>query len=404
MVYPEDVVEIIQGGADPNLRDDVSWIIVNYDVLDKHKELLTDMAANEVIGTMILDEAHYIKDTRAIRTKAALQIASHVKQVYCLTGTPVMNRPIELFALLRAVKHPLAYKEGEAVSTLRKAYGKRYCGAYFHRLGFSGRGFWDESGATRLPELREVTKSVFLRRMKADVLDLPEKIVSIVPVEIGPEWRAKYDRAWDEYLAWLEAHPDENKDIGNVLSAQALIELGKLKQVCSQAKILRICEDIQNAVEQGQKVIVFSQFTATVEHIEATLRANKIRSVTLTGATQQDDRQHAVDAFQDPESDFKVFIANIKAGGVGLTLTAASIVIFADMDWSPETHRQAEDRAHRIGQTGTVNVYYYIAENTIEEDIIDILTAKQETIGTLTGGETTIKAFMDRLLDKIENE
>lgn len=400
MVYPGDDVAIVQGGKyEPMNAANAAWIIVNYDVLGKNEWIL-ELAKNGCIGTLILDEAHYVKDTKAIRTKAALAIALLVKRVFCLTGTPVMNRPIELFALLRAVKHSLAYQADVAISTLRKTYGKRYCGAYFHRLGFTGRGFWDESGATRLPELREMTRSVFLRRTKAEVLDLPEKIVSVVSCELGPEWQGKYDRAWDDYLTWLAAQGKAKEDIANALDAQSLIELGKLKQVCSQAKILRICDDIDNAVEQGQKVIVFTQFTATVERIEATLRTKKIRSVTLTGATQMDDRQHAVDAFQNND-EFKVFIANIKAGGVGITLTAASIVIFADMEWSPTIHAQAEDRAHRIGQTGTVNVYYYVADGTIEEDIIDILTAKQETIGILTDGETTIKAFMDRLIERV---
>lgn len=401
MVYPEDEVAVLTGGdtdiARGQLTMQTAWIVVNYDILDKHKEWLVEKAKVGDIGAMIMDEAHYIKDTKAIRTKAALAVAFHMKQVYCLTGTPVMNRPIELFALLRAVKHPLAYKDGESVSALRKAYGKRYCGAYFRQLGY-GRGFWDETGATRLPELREMVKSVFLRRLKNEVLDLPEKIVSIVPTTLDAEYQKKYDSAWDQYLAWLEAHPDEGKDIHNVMSAQALIELGKLKQVCSLAKVDRITADVENAIEQGSKVIIFSQYTKTIVELRNKMSGKKIRCVTLTGEDDQDQRQKAVDSFQQDGSD--VFIANIKAGGIGLTLTAASIVMFADMEWSPEIHRQAEDRAHRIGQTGTVNVYYYIAENTIEEDIIDILTAKQETIGTLTGGETTIKAFMDRLIER----
>lgn len=398
MVYPEDEVKIISGSINPNIEDE-AWIVINYDILSKHTELI-DMVKDGRITTVIFDEAHYIKDTKAIRTKAALTLALHVKHVYCLSGTPVMNRPIELFALLRAVKHPLANKDGEAVSALRKAYGKRYCAAYFHRLGYSGKGFWDESGASRLPELRELTRDIFLRRMKKDVLDLPEKILSVVSCELDSEDRERYNRAWDEYLAWIEAHPEENKNIGGVLSAQALIELGKLKQVCSLSKASRIVADIENAVDQGQKVIVFSQYTATIRRLDALLGNRGMGAVTLTGEDDQQSRQQAVDSFQN-DDETKVFIANIKAGGVGLTLTAASIVIFADMDWSPETHRQAEDRAHRIGQTGTVNVYYYIAENTIEEDIIDILTQKQETIGALTGGDTIIKPFMDRLMARV---
>ena len=147
-------------------------------------------------------------------------------------------------------------------------------------------------------------------------------------------------------------------------------------------------------------MIVFSQYTETVRALTVALKDRKVDVVNLTGENSQDERQWAVDRFQN-DPDTIAFVANMKAGGVGLTLTAASIVMFADMDWSPETHRQAEDRAHRIGQTGTVNVYYYIAEETIEEDIIDILTQKQETIGALTGGETTIKPFMDRLIKRV---
>lgn len=406
MIYPEDEVVVLSGGDVEEARDaltlNTSWIVINYDILDKHKEWISEKVKVGDIETVILDEAHYMKDTKTIRTKASLEIVKDAKQVYLLTGTPVINRPIELFSLLRAVKHPLAWDKEKPLSTLRKEYGKRYCGAYFHRLGYSGRGFWDESGATRLPELREMTRSVFLRRTKAEVLDLPPKIVSVVPCALSADDQRAYDVAWDAYLEWVASHP-EGKDLGNILTAQALIELGKLKQVCSLSKVSRITQDIENAVEQGQKVIVFSQYTGTINAMAEAMKKAKIEYVTLTGQDDADSRQEAVDSFQNDE-ECKVFIANIKAGGIGITLTAASIVMFADMDWSPEIHRQAEDRAHRIGQTGTVNIYYYIADGTIEEDIIDTLSAKQETIGVLTDGDTTIKPFMDRLLAKIKND
>ena len=111
-----------------------------------------------------------------------------------------------------------------------------------------------------------------------------------------------------------------------------------------------------------------------------------IKSVRLTGEDDMDARQEAVDAFQsDPET--KVFVANIKAGGVGLNLTAASHVMFADMEWSPAIHDQATDRAHRIGQKGTVNVYYYVCEQTIEEDIVEILQRKLQTIQAVIDGK-----------------
>ena len=159
----------------------------------------------------------------------------------------------------------------------------------------------------------------------------------------------------------------------------------KLKQVCSMAKVETIIEDIQEAVDSGEKVIVFSQYTKTIDEIVKGMEKNKIGVVKLTGSSKMDERQESIDKFQNDDKT-KVFVANIKAGGVGITLTKASIVIFADMEWSPETHNQAMDRAHRIGQTGTVNVYYYIAKGTIEEDIMEVLESKKEIMDPNTRG------------------
>lgn len=402
MIYPDDMIMIVSGGKPPQPSQMPAWIIINYDILEKHKEWICE-AVGSFITTVILDEAHYIKDTSTIRTKATFAITEGALNVYCLTGTPVMNKPIELFPLLRAIKHPLATRPETAPSALRREYSVRYCEGHIrqiYRRGGSSLRFWEEKGATRLPELKELTKEVFLRRTKKEVLNLPEKIVSVVECEMDKEYQRAYDGAWDEYIDFIAANPLE-KDIDNIINAQSLVELIKLKQVCSQAKISRIASDIENAVEQGQKVIVFSQFTATIEAMMAELSSKKIKAVSLTGQNDMDERQKAVDDFQNKE-DVKAFVANIKAGGVGITLTAASIVIFADMDWSPEVHNQAMDRAHRIGQTGTVNVYYYLITGTIEEDIIDLLMKKQETIGTLTGADTTIPAFMDMIVRRIK--
>lgn len=242
--------------------------------------------------------------------------------------------------------------------------------------------FMDDTGATHLDELRESTKNVMLRRTKKEVLDLPEKIVSDVEHELSANWRTAYDTAWDNYLLWLEAHPEAGRNLDNVLTAQQLVEVGKLKQVCSLSKVERIAEDVENAVEQGNKVIIFSQYTETIQQLMQAFAKAKIVAVSLTGADDAKERQESVDAFQNTET-CKVFVANIKAGGVGLNLTAASIVIFADLDWSPGVNAQAEDRAHRIGQEGTVNVYRYIARETIEDDIVRLLSEKKDVIAAL---------------------
>jgi len=188
-------------------------------------------------------------------------------------------------------------------------------------------------------------------------------------------------------VEWLTAHPEEGKDVENIMQAQQLVELGKLKQVCSMAKVSRIAEDVADAIDQEQKVIIFTQYTKSLNAIaEACRKIKGIRVATLSGENSQSERQAAVDAFQnDPHT--KVFVANIKAGGVGLNLTAAGIVMFADMEWSPEIHSQAEDRAHRIGQAGTVSIWYYVMEETIEEDIVELLEEKRKVIREVMEGQ-----------------
>lgn len=399
MIYPDESISIVVGCGK---IEKTKWIIINYDILGKHAQLLAQKAYNKEIKCGIFDEAHYAKNIKSIRAQAVLAIAERLEKVFMLTGTPVLNRPIEMFSLLRAIKHPLAWCEGKSITKLKRDYSVRYCDGQLKIIYRRGGGmlrFWQENGATRLPELRALTADVFLRRTKEEVLDLPEKIISVINTTLDTAWQKEYDTAWDRYLDKVSNTPGV-KNIEGILNAQGLVELTKLKQVCSLSKVHRIVSDTINAANQDTKVIVFSQYTETIRQISSLLREKKIKTVTLTGADNMDQRQLAVDSFQN-DKDTMAFVANIKAAGIGINLTAASHVIFADMDWSPEIHRQAEDRAHRIGQTGTVNVYYYVVENTIEDDIIDILTLKQETIGVLTGGETTIKAFIDRVTERM---
>jgi SWI/SNF-related matrix-associated actin-dependent regulator 1 of chromatin subfamily A len=458
-VYPNDCIEIVDSswaGVAPSVPE---WLIINYDILEKKLGIIEESIERKFFDTLILDEAHYIKG-KSIRAacivggmvkqsgrtvkqvqKEAIEqghchcnvgmkcpcsaftvekkcpcyealkpngkkkitgIAEKMRQVYLLTGTPLLNRPIELFNLLRAISHPLG--------KVRTAFAKKYCGAYLQTI-YTRHGilrFVNEQGATNLEQLSYEIKESVLRRKKKEVLNLPEKIVTVMECELTKEWQKTYDTAWDAYLDWLAKNPMPEKNIDNILLARQLVEIQKLKQVCSQAKIARIVSDIRNAVEQGEKVIVFSQYTETIKQLAETLKVGDklhgpVKNVTLTGADDMHERQKAVDGFQNDEK-IKVFIANIKAGGVGINLTAASIVIFADMDWSPEIHNQAEDRAHRIGQKGTVNIYYYICPGTIEDDIIDILNSKKHVMDRiLEGGEIEQSAqreFLARLKKK----
>ena len=372
------------------------WIIINYDVINYHKEWIGGMVKQDRIQNVILDEAHYIKG-RSIRAKATIEIVKEAERVYCLTGTPLLNRPIELWNLLVAIEHPITIRKGA-----RSRFSTMFCGGHLktliRRFGPPIR-FWDESGATNLNILRKNLIECMIRRKKNEVLNLPAKIIDVIEVKMNPSQRREYENAWDSYMEYLKMNPPEN--IKNIMATRQLVEIQKLKQVCSRVKVDQIVTDAQNAIEQGSKVIVFTQYVKTLENIKAGMEKIKydfgetdnygkpkmepIDVAVLSGATKQNDRQKAVDSFQENER-VKVFVANIKAGGVGITLTEASIVIFADMDWTPEVHSQAEDRAHRIGQNRMVNVYYYVAQDTIEMDIIELLAKKKQMVNEVIDG------------------
>ncbi len=411
-VYPEDSVHII---SKEDQIEKADWIITNYDMLQKHMVLIEYFISRGWIKNIILDEAHYIKGN-SLRSKAIIGgrktkkdgetakfsgLIKLVDSVTCITGTPILNKPIELFNILKAIGHPL--------SKSKEKYAERYCGRFWMYRIWDGNRFYtipssvfyakfnkpgvkiklrwpDDSGATNLDELREELKGWMIRRKKEDVLDLPEKIISIKEFEIDSDWSKKYKNAFDDYIEFRKHNPIDGWNEENVLMNRHLVEIQKLKQVCSLAKIDTIVEDINEAVDQGEKVIVFSQYTKTIDAITDKMQELGIGVTALTGDCDMDYRQASVDSFQnDPR--VKVFVANIKAGGVGINLTKASIVMFADMEWSPEIHNQAMDRAHRIGQTGTVNVYYYIAKGTIEEDIMEVLESKKEIMDQILEGK-----------------
>lgn len=394
---PDDDVFIINGRKIDDTEIQSRWIVINYDIIANHKEWLIPMIEQGTIENVILDEAHYIKG-RSIRAKATLEITKGAERIFCLTGTPLLNRPIELWNLLVAIKHPMT-----EVKAARTQYSKVFCGGYLRVIPptmwrkYPIR-FWDESGATNLGRLRKSLMGYMVRRKKSSVLNLPAKVIDIVEVKMTPKQRREYDNAWDSYIEYLKMNPPEN--LKSIIATRQLVEVQKLKQVCSKMKVDKIISDAQNAIEQGEKVIVFTQYVDTLERIKAGMKKIKfdfgkteygkpklelIKVVILSGATKQPDRQKAVDAFQENDR-VKVFVANIKAGGVGITLTEASVVMFADMDWTPEIHSQAEDRAHRIGQNRMVNVHYYVTQDTIEMDIIELLAKKKQMVSEVIDG------------------
>ena len=226
-----------------------------------------------------------------------------------------------------------------------------------------------------MEELRDRTSKQILRRLKEDVLDLPDKIISPVYLRLKSK---EYEELMGEYYDWFDKNPDEASSLTVQFS-----KLMKVRKVISNEKTKQTIEIVENIIEQGKKVIVFTNFTESLQTIYSHFEK---QAVYLDGSCSKPHRQKAVDEFQDNEK-IKVFVGNIKAAGVGLTLTSAEVVIMNDLSFVPAEHSQAEDRAYRYGQKNNVLVYYPLYENTIEGAIYDILNRKKQIIRTVMGDQ-----------------
>ena len=354
-------------------------IIKNYHTTDKSED--SDdykLLVNAGFDLAIVDEAHYVSNNTAQRTRLLNDVLEQIPKVWLLTGTPMTSRPINYFNLLKIVDSPLTLNW--------QTYVRRYCKGFQFKVG--NRKVWNTSGASNLDELREQTKSYVLRRMKTDILDLPEKIVTPIFVELNSKM---YDEEMDDFTRIS----NDNKDKETI--SVTLNRLMKVRQLISYEKIPYTCEIIDRCLEQGKKVIILTNFTMTLDMLHEKYKKN---SVTLDGRMSKDKRQDAVDKFQN-EKKYQIFIGNIKAAGVGITLTAAEVVIMNDLSFVPADHSQGEDRAYRYGQKNSVLVYYPIFENTIERVIYNILQKKKGVIDQVMGdgeySESFSKDFIKQL-------
>jgi SWI/SNF-related matrix-associated actin-dependent regulator 1 of chromatin subfamily A len=363
--YSDRSVYIAEG---KKFSDDHDFVIVNYDILKNFHDI-KEKDKSEIIkinfDLVIMDEAHMISNPQAQRTKIANDIASKSNRVWLLSGTPMTSRPMNYYNLLNLVDSPVAMNW--------MAYAKRYCNGFQFSVG--KRKVWNVTGASNLDELRERTSTHILRRLKEEVLDLPEKIITPVYLRLKSK---DYEELMGEYFDWYDQNPEE--------SSSLTIQFGKLmkvRKVIAQEKINNTIELAENIIEQGKKVIIFTNFTDTLNQIYNHFGKS---AVYLDGSCSKFHRQNAVDEFQTNDK-IKVFVGNLKAAGVGITLTSAEAVIMNDLSFVPAEHSQAEDRSHRIGQKNSTSVYYPLFENTIEGAIYDILNRKKKIISTVMGDD-----------------
>jgi SWI/SNF-related matrix-associated actin-dependent regulator 1 of chromatin subfamily A len=367
-----------------NFSTEHDFVIANYDIIKnfhdpKNKE--ESLILNSKFDLVIVDEAHYIKNATAQRTKLINDLVKNTERLWLLTGTPMTSRPMDYFNLLSLVDSP--------VSKNWMAYAIRYCAGYQFKVG--NRKVWNITGASNLEELRERTSGTILRRLKENVLDLPDKIIT--PVYLKLKSKA-YEDVMGEYYDWYDKNPEESKSLTVQFS-----KLTKVRQIIAEEKIQQTIEIAENIIEQGKKVIIFCNFTDSlnkiVEHFGKT-------AVKLDGSMSQHERQYSVDQFQENEK-IKVFVGNIRAAGTGITLTAGEAAIFNDLSFLPSEHSQAEDRAYRYGQKNNVLVYYPIFENSIEAIIYDILNNKKQVIATVMGDNQNPADAAEEILKRINH-
>jgi len=377
-------------------------ILKNFHTLVENKRQLTPEElstvsrelANAKFDLAIIDEAHYLKNNDSIRGKimVELSVKHGIQKVWLLTGTPVANRPMDFFNLLKIIKSPLAENW--------KHYAVRYCDARkFYRTLKNGqkRQIWLTDGASNLDELAAKTKNIILRRLKTDVLDMPDKVITPMYHRLDAKQWKEYEALWEEYL---EKRIVEGKKNGNL--QRDLVELILLRQFIAEVAIPHTIEMVENAIEMGRKVIIFTSFNEEQDILAEHFGKIAVRH---NGSMSAKDKQRSVDAFQK-NAKTKVFIGNIQSAGVAITLTEATVVVFNSFSWVPGDNEQAEDRAFRIGQKNDVNVYYQLFEDTISIRMWNILNNKKDIISTIMGDkklteEEITEIMTNKLMDEL---
>jgi len=357
-------------------------IIINYDILTAWLGALETYKPRVVI----LDEVHYTKSRKAQRTKASKVLAKKVPHIIALSGTPIVNRPIEFFNSINMIR-PDIFPDFWS-------FAQNFCGAQWNGFG------WNFSGATNTDKLHKLlTETIMLRRLKKDVLkDLPDKVHAVVPFEI--ENRDEYNRASTNIIDWILKNEGKEK-ADRASQAEVLVEFEKLKQLAVRGKIEFVKEWVADFLESEEKLVLFATHTLTLDMLQ---RAFPKISVRLDGSTSQKDRQRVVDEFQN-NNRVKLFLGNVKAAGIGITLTSASNVAFVELPWTPGDYEQASDRLHRIGQKDTVNVWTLVAQDTVEEDIAVILSEKQKVLAAvLDGRQVDEGTVLSLLIQKIKEK
>lgn len=354
-------------------------LITSYDLLKRDRDVYSEVT----FAVEVIDEAQYIKNHNTQAAKAVKEIEAGFK--LALTGTPVENRLSELWSIFDYLMPGFLFGYQRFREEIEIPIVQNQ----------------DEQAMKRL---QKMIHPFILRRLKKDVLtDLPDKLEKNMYAVLEGEQQKLYDAHVKRMQMILDKQSEEEFKTSKI---QILSELTKLRQICCNPGLLfegyeensaktDMCIDlIENAISGGHKILLFSQFTSMLEKLEQCLEERNISYYTLTGATGKEKRARLVEQFN--QDDTSVFCISLKAGGTGLNLTAADIVIHYDPWWNIAVQNQATDRAHRIGQENVVSVYKLIMKGTVEENIVRLQEKKRELADQVLEGQGVLEGSFTR--------
>ncbi|PNY10195.1 SWI/SNF-related matrix-associated actin-dependent regulator of chromatin subfamily A-like protein 1-like protein, partial [Trifolium pratense] len=364
---------IVSSSAKSSIHLDGLFNIISYDLVPKMQNTL--MASD--FKVVIADESHFLKNAQAKRTTASLPIIKKAKYAILLSGTPALSRPIELFKQLEAL-YPDVYKNVHE-------YGNRYC---------KGGVFGLYQGASNHEELHNLMKATsMIRRLKKDVLsELPVKRRQQIFLDLADKDMKQINALFRELeMVKAKIKASKSQEEAESLKFTQKNLINRIYTDSAEAKIPAVLDYVGTVIEAGCKFLIFAHHLPMIDAIHEFLLKKKVGCIRIDGGTPSGSRQQLVTEFQEKDA-IKAAVLSIKAGGVGLTLTAASTVIFAELSWTPGDLIQAEDRVHRIGQVSSVNIYYLLANDTVDDIIWDVVQSKLDNLGQmLDGHENTLK-------------
>uniref|UniRef100_A0A8C7KU52 Zinc finger RANBP2-type containing 3 n=1 Tax=Oncorhynchus kisutch TaxID=8019 RepID=A0A8C7KU52_ONCKI len=357
--------------------------VLGYGLLTTDARPLVEALTRQRFNVVVVDESHYLKSRNAARSKILVPLIQNAKRAILLTGTPALGRPEELFMQIEAL-YPRMFGTWSD-------YAKQYCNAHYRFFG--NRRQWDSRGASHLEELHQRLSEIMIRRLKVQVLpQLPPKIRQRIPFDLPKDAAKEASGSLEEWERLMRTMGSGVSATDNPFTEVMGLVTRMYKQTAI-AKAGAVKDYIKMLLETEKlKFLVFAHHLTMLQACTEAVIEAKASYIRIDGSVPSSERIHLVHRFQnDPET--RVAVLSIQAAGQGLTFTAATHVVFAELYWNPGHVKQAEDRAHRIGQTASVHVHYLIAKGTFDTVMWGMLNRKETVTGsTLNGKKEYLKA------------